>query len=265
MQLFQSIFLVINYSQNNASRYSHWMVNIFSSQPFYTKYVKQPQSSATSTSYLHKNPRLYLFFKDAIGVIDGSHIHLSAPSSLHTACWNWKGQLSQNCLFCCSFDMVFTYTLTGWEGSASNACVFESALHSSLKISEGIYLLADAGFPHCKVFWNVVSESYSLPLSLVLKFKQKFWLHFVPFTISYTTTVGPMGPENHILVWQFIWDILYLCGWKAIIESSIYERYFVSLQLENHTLVIHLCEIFCIPMVEKSYVISYPCGQKIIP
>ena len=33
---------------------------------------------------------------------------------------------------------------------------------------------------------------------------------------------------------------------------------FVSLQLENHTLVIHLCEIFCIPMVEKSYIISYP-------
>jgi hypothetical protein len=69
------------------------MVNIFSSQPFYTKYVKQPQSSAASASYLYKNPKLYPFFKDAIGAIDGSHIHLSAPSSLRTACQNWKGQL----------------------------------------------------------------------------------------------------------------------------------------------------------------------------
>ena len=48
-----------------------------------------------------------------------------------------------------------------------------------------------------------------------------------------------------------MWGILYLCGWKAIIESSIYERHFVPLQLENHTLVIHLCEIFCTPTVEN--------------
>jgi DDE superfamily endonuclease len=126
------------------------MVNIFSSQLFYTKYVKQLQSSATSASYLYKNPRLYPFFKDAISAIDGSHIHLSAPSSLHTACRNWKGQLSQNCLFCCSFDIIFTYAMTGWEGSASDACVFESGLNYDLKIPEGTYLLADAGFPHCK-------------------------------------------------------------------------------------------------------------------
>jgi hypothetical protein len=40
--------------------------------------------------------------------------------------------------------------------------------------------------------------------------------------------------------------------WKAIIESSIYERYFVSLWLENHTLFIHLHEIYCIFAVGKS-------------
>jgi DDE superfamily endonuclease len=114
------------------------------------KYVKQPHSSATSASYLYGNPKLYLFLKDVIGAINGSHIHLSAPSSLHTACQNWKGQLSQNCLFCCSFDMIFTYVMTGWEGSAFDTCVFESALYSDLKIPEGIYQLADAGFPHCK-------------------------------------------------------------------------------------------------------------------
>jgi DDE superfamily endonuclease len=40
--------------------------------------------------------------------------------------------------------------MTGWEGSASDARVFESALNCDLKIPKGTYLLADAGFPHCK-------------------------------------------------------------------------------------------------------------------
>ena len=39
----------------------------------------------------------------------------------------------------------------------------------------------------------------------------------------------------------FMLDILYLCGWKIIPLSSIYVRYIVPLQWENHTLVIHLC------------------------
>ena len=62
-------------------------------------------------------------------------------------------------------------------------------------------------------------------------------------------------------------DILYPCGWKTIPSSSTYVRYFVPLQLENHTFIIHLCKIFCTPVVGKSYLqqplmwdILYPGG-----
>lgn len=126
------------------------MTNIFSSAPFYTKYIQQPLSSFSVAQYLEGNPKLYPFFKDAIGAIDGSHIAAAPPSSLRVACRNRKGQLSQNCLFSCSFDMRFTYALTGWEGSASDARIWESALGTDLRIPPGTFLLADAGFPHCQ-------------------------------------------------------------------------------------------------------------------
>jgi hypothetical protein len=40
--------------------------------------------------------------------------------------------------------------LTGWEGSAADARVYADAIQSDLRISDGWYLLADAGFLHCK-------------------------------------------------------------------------------------------------------------------
>ena len=43
---------------------------------------------------------------------------------------------------------MFAYT--GWEGSATDARVYESALLEGLDIPEGKYYLADAGFPSCK-------------------------------------------------------------------------------------------------------------------
>ena len=43
--------------------------------------------------------------------------------------------------------MRFTYTLTGWEGSATDARVYDDAITSDLHIPEGKYLLADEGYP----------------------------------------------------------------------------------------------------------------------
>jgi len=127
-------------------RYFRRMVHVFSSPPFYTKYVHQPTPSLSP--YIRDNPKLWPFLKGAVGAIDGSHIHLNCPSSMRVACRNRKGFLSQNCLFCCSFGMLFTYALTGWEGSASDARLWENA--TGLQIPDGCFLLADAGFPHCE-------------------------------------------------------------------------------------------------------------------
>ena len=45
------------------------------------------------------------YFKDALGVIDGSQINFVAPASLHDIYQNWKGYISQNCLFSHSFGL----------------------------------------------------------------------------------------------------------------------------------------------------------------
>lgn len=43
--------------------------------------------------------------------------------------------------------MRFSYTLTGWEGSATDARIYQDAISTDLHIPQGKYLLGDAGFP----------------------------------------------------------------------------------------------------------------------
>jgi len=121
------------------------MVTIFSSPPFYSKYVRFPDGSVHQK--IRQNAKFWPFFKDAIGALDGSHINVSPPASKQAAYRDRKGVLSQNCLFACDFDMKFTYALTGWEGSATDARVYEYACDHDFHIPAGKYFLADAGFP----------------------------------------------------------------------------------------------------------------------
>ena len=82
--------------------------------------------------------------------IDGTQIICAPPLAMQSACRNHKGFVSQNCLFCCSFKLQFTYSYTGWEGSATDARVFHAArLSGTLEIPDGKYYLADAGFGMC--------------------------------------------------------------------------------------------------------------------
>ena len=121
-------------------------LNVLASPPFYTKYHILP-TGATIPSKIHRNPKFFPYFQHAIGAIDGSHIPVSAPANLHAVYRNRKGFLSQNALFVCDFDLKFTYTLTGWEGSATDARVFEDASTTDLYIPPGKFLLVDAGYP----------------------------------------------------------------------------------------------------------------------
>ena len=83
-----------------------------------------------------------------IGALDGSHIHAAPPAKYRGAFQNRKGFVSQNCLFACSFNLQFTYSLTGWEGSATDARVYQDAREKDLHIEKGKYFLADSGYPH---------------------------------------------------------------------------------------------------------------------
>ena len=121
------------------------MLAIFSSNPFYLKYVRFPDGSVPRK--IRKNPKWWPFFKDTIGALDGSHIHVSPKAAERAVYRNRKGFLSQNCLFACDSDLKFTYSLTGWEGSATDARVYEDACAYDFQIPRGKYFLADAGYP----------------------------------------------------------------------------------------------------------------------
>lgn len=125
------------------------MVLIFSSSPFYTKYIRLPTADDAVPSKIRQNPKFWPYFKDALGALDGSYIHSSSPAREHIFYQNREGYVSQNCLFGCSFDLQFVFTYTGCEGSATDAKVYENALLDGLDIPDGKYYLADAGYPSC--------------------------------------------------------------------------------------------------------------------
>lgn len=61
------------------------------------------------------------------------------------------GNISQNILAACTFEMLFCYVLSGWEGSAADSLIFERAREASFTVPEDSLFLADAGFPSCDV------------------------------------------------------------------------------------------------------------------
>jgi|SRR5882762_7815142 len=115
------------------------MLFVFLSHPFYTKHVHLPTADDPPSPMIHEKPKLWPYFKDTLGALDGSHIHSAPPLNEHVASRNRKGFISQNCLFGCSFELKFVYSYTGWEGSATDACVYEDALLSGLHIPQGKY------------------------------------------------------------------------------------------------------------------------------
>ena len=126
------------------------MLFIFSLEPFYSKYVWLPGANSHVLPQICYNPKFWPFCEDAFGALDGSHFHCAPPQSLWAFCQNCKGFLSQNCLFACSFDFLFMYAMTGWEGSANDVHVWEDAHLKNLVIPDSKCYLADAGYPSRK-------------------------------------------------------------------------------------------------------------------
>ncbi|KMS96118.1 hypothetical protein BVRB_001900 isoform A [Beta vulgaris subsp. vulgaris] len=64
------------------------------------------------------------FFKDCIGAIDGTHITVIVPKEDQMRYRGRKGIPTTNVLAVCDFDLLFTYVLTGWEGSTHDSRIF---------------------------------------------------------------------------------------------------------------------------------------------
>ena len=58
------------------------MTIIFSSQPFYDQYVQHLTADDPISRKLYEMANYGLFFQGCIRAIDGSHIHISPPTTL---------------------------------------------------------------------------------------------------------------------------------------------------------------------------------------
>ena len=121
------------------------MVDFFSSDLFYSSNVQLPTVDTPVATKILDN-RCFWYFSDCVGVVDGMHIHAFVLAKEHANMRNRKGAILQNCLFICNFDLLFTYVVTGWDGSTADATMWYNAHTDNLYIPEGKYLLADVGF-----------------------------------------------------------------------------------------------------------------------
>lgn len=121
----------------------------FASPPFYTTYVKLPAADAHVPYHIFENPRFFPFLERVIGAIDGTHIKAAATAEDLAFMRDRKGEVSQNVLACCDFDLKFTYVLSGVEGSAADSWLYNFARQVDFNIPAGRFYVADAGFGGC--------------------------------------------------------------------------------------------------------------------
>jgi DDE superfamily endonuclease len=116
---------------------------------FYDSNIQTNPASPLS-EYIELNRSFFPYFKDCVGAIDGTHIPISPPENIKSNYRNRKGELSQNVLAVCNFDMRFTDILCGWEGSVSDSTLWVEGIRcGAIHVPDGKYLLGDAGFTNC--------------------------------------------------------------------------------------------------------------------
>ncbi|PKI44177.1 putative nuclease HARBI1 [Punica granatum] len=109
-----------------------------------------------------EDPRLYPYFKDCVGVVDCIHIPVTVGVDEQGPFRNRNGQLTQCVLAAGSLDLKFHYVLAGWEGSASELQVLNSALtrRNRLQVPEGRYYLVGTKYSNLPGF---ISPYHDVP------------------------------------------------------------------------------------------------------
>ncbi|XP_059671120.1 uncharacterized protein LOC132316664 [Cornus florida] len=79
---------------------------------------------------IKNNLKFYPCFKNCVGAIDGTYIHAVVPVDQQIPFRGRKGDTTQNVMAVCSFDMKFTYIITGWEGSANDSKILNECIQN---------------------------------------------------------------------------------------------------------------------------------------
>ncbi|MCL7039415.1 hypothetical protein MKW94_017860, partial [Papaver nudicaule] len=102
------------------------------------------------------NPKFYPWFVDCIGAIDGTHISACVPACKQIPFRGRKVQITQNIMCACSFDMLFTFVYTGWEGTTNDARVLMDAISNEENKfpmpKEGRYYILDSAYTNMPGF-----------------------------------------------------------------------------------------------------------------
>ena len=117
-------------------------------------FIQLPRVNDTPHERIRLNPKYWPFFDGCIGALDGTHVPAIVEPELKQACRNRKGDVTQNVLGVVDFDMLFTYILVGWEGSAHDGRVYDDGLTKGLQTFPGKYYLGDAGYA---LSWNCLT------------------------------------------------------------------------------------------------------------
>lgn len=136
-----------NFSQTFHCRYFYIVLNAIIHEDFYTTFVCLPGPHEPISQRIAQNTKFAEYFPDCLGAMDGSHIYARVSPLEHTRYRNRKANITQNVLVVCSFDELFTYIMSGWEGSAGDGLLYNAARRSTLAIPPNKYVLADAAFP----------------------------------------------------------------------------------------------------------------------
>ena len=116
---------------------------------------KDPQFT-TVHSRIKENSRFWPHFKDCIGAIDGTHIHVTVPLSEQPKYFGRNGYASQNVMAVCDFDMRFTFVITVWPGSVHDTRILLDTLETYNQQfphpPEDKYYLVDSGYPNRRGF-----------------------------------------------------------------------------------------------------------------
>ncbi|OBZ67575.1 hypothetical protein A0H81_12402, partial [Grifola frondosa] len=144
------------------------MLFIFSEPPFYANNVSLPSELDATPSEIADNPRFMPYFQHILGALDGSHFPWAPPAAEHSLNRDRKGQLTQNCLVACSFNLLFTYFTSGYEGSTSDAASFSMHVFTTFGFHKENVGLRMQDLDHCRtediviIWWNGARVSEDL-------------------------------------------------------------------------------------------------------
>ena len=151
--------------------------------------MQLPEANLPVPPKIRNDPKFYPFFEGVLGAIDGTHICCTTSAN------NCDTARNHNCLAACTFDLRFTYFLSGWEGSMHDSTLFDEARRTNLYIPKGRYYLADASFPSSDALLVPYQNMWYHHLSEWDHAKQSYVVHLF-LKNSTDILVSPCNPKE---------------------------------------------------------------------